>query len=199
MLLVCSACGARELLENGAEVLLASAPRDQLRCPACGRAAAHLRPGEPARAAGEQPDVVGTAPSAPPLADLDERDPAELARGWWGRELMLRVEGHVTHLAGLDPLRRLVIEGAASPSDLVSRDGVCWEPLEHIPELQPYLAVRRHLGRSAGFGGQGGLADASSAAAGWAGAEETTESLPRPGRSGDARRSHAAPDSSQGA
>jgi hypothetical protein len=143
---------------------------------------------------------VGRRPQAPPpLADLEERDPAQIGQGWWGRALMLRSGGHVTVLEGLDPLRRLVVRGAVSSTDMVSRDGVCWEPLNHIPELQPFLAVVRRLGRDTTAAGRGRLVDATRAADGWGGADEPTESLPRPGRGGDARRSHAAPDSSHGA
>ncbi|MFH1466487.1 MAG: hypothetical protein ABIO70_19035 [Pseudomonadota bacterium] len=201
MILACSACGAREALGGSAAALLARAPSGRLRCPACGSGEVRLQQGRAARTAGERPTPPGATPldRTPPLADLGERVPEQLACGWWGRELMLRAAGGITVIEGLDPLRRMVIQGAASARDMVSRDGVSWEPLDHIPELQPYLAVSRHLVHEAAPRGDGGLVEAANAADGWAGADDPTESVLRPGRSGEARRPHAAPDSSHGA
>ena len=79
---------------------------------------------------------------------------------------MLRREGRVYRVRDLDRVRRLVVERKARGSDLLSADGVRWEPLDNIAALHPFLDVVRHLDEGERVRG-GGLVEPTAAEVGW--------------------------------
>jgi len=184
VLLACRACGARHALDPAARALLSEDRGAVLRCPECGRLTARVVPG--ALRATPAPRAAAVVPPSsrpvPPVADLGDAAGMEGDEAWGGREILLRRAGRVIPFAGLDPLRRLAVQGRILAGDVLSRDGVCWEPVERVPELAPFLAVSRSLAELADAGRGSVLVDASAAEDGWSDAADAiTESVPRPG------------------
>jgi len=146
-------------------------------CPACRRAGYPpvLEAAVPAgrcQACGARlavpPDGVteeGRAPPPPPFS----RDGARL----------LRCQGHTWRIAGDEVLRRWIVEHRIAAWDLVSHDGVRWEPLDRQPALCDLMNVVERLDGSRAAR-PAGLKEASDPEAGWTAAMEPEGSAPAP-------------------
>ena len=73
----------------------------------------------------------------PPVADgvADADGEASLVGG----SMLLKQEGKIYHVRDIATLQRWIVERRVLPEDLVSREGVRWEPVGEQPELQVFL------------------------------------------------------------
>ncbi len=168
MVLVCESCGSLRDLSPGVLGRIDVGEDGRLRCPDCGEytARAVTARDRPSISDTSRPPPAQRAPIPPPIQDLDDRHLDGEGTHWVGRSLLLRREGRVYRLRDLDRVRRLVVERRARGTDLLSADGVRWEPLVNIPALAPYLAVVEHLAEEPSSR-VGGLVDATAAQLGW--------------------------------
>ncbi|MBN1337066.1 MAG: hypothetical protein JXB39_13995 [Deltaproteobacteria bacterium] len=127
------------------------------RCRSCGA----LLPPVPAEDVTEE----GTLPPVPPFS----------TGGAW----MLRCQGRTWRIASDEVLRRWIVDRRVSAGDLVSLDGVRWEPVERQPALRDLLAVVARLGGSHATR-PAGLKEASTPETGWTTAVEPEGAQPPP-------------------
>jgi len=123
--------------------------------------------------------------SPPPIQDLPGVEADGDQGGWGGRPLLLRRAGREYRVRDLDRMRRLIMERRARGEDLVSADGVRWEPLAHVEALQPYLAVSAQLDSAPiDRRGAGGLAESTAAEEGWQDQDNPLPPQAEPNRDG---------------
>lgn len=101
------------------------------------------------------PAAAGASERAPPVA-VDT-----------GRPLQLRCGTAVYRVRNLDELRRWILERRVAEVDLISTDGIRWEPVAAHPDLGPLLRVVRKMDAPRPRAGQARLQEASSPESGW--------------------------------
>ena len=98
-----------------------------------------------------------------------------------GGTLLLRCQGRTWRIAGMDVLRRWIVEHRVAAWDLLSEDGVRWEPVDRNTGLRDLLRVIERL-EGPRARRPSGLKDASAPETGWTTATEPDGAAPAPRR-----------------
>jgi hypothetical protein len=96
-----------------------------------------------------------------------------------GGAMLLRCQGRTWRIAGREVLRRWIVEHRVKASDLLSEDGVRWEPVDREPALRDLMRVIERLAGNHATR-PSGLKDASDPQTGWTTATEPDGSAPAP-------------------
>ena len=183
MYLRCASCGEEKLLTPDLIASLPTSEDGSHRCLSCGQQAARLSSRHGSREAGfgvrrrgtarePEPDPVVNIPP-PPLADLSQ---AGQLGGWAGSEIRLRRQGRTYRIRDLDQLRGWIVERRVMGADLVSMDGVRWQPIEHVPGMGHLVRVAQRLEQPQRE--RRGIKEATAPAEGWGQAPVSDEREP---------------------
>jgi len=184
----CASCGEEKLLTQELFAAVPTSEDGSHRCPACGAQAATISQERGSRKGGfgarRRVSAAEPEPPAglefqdafippPPLADLSQS--GQLGE-WGSSEIRLRRQGRTYRVRDLDQLRSWIVEGRVMGADLVSMDGVRWQPVEHVPTMGRLVRVAQRLDRPQRQ--RRGIKEASAPAEGWGEAPANDERQP---------------------
>lgn len=99
-------------------------------------------------------------------------DPGAVYGG--GSSLYLKQEGQKYHVPDIATLQRWIVEGRVLAADLVSREGVRWEPVGQQSDLQPFFELLEQRNEASEAPMRQGIQEPTPPELGWAGLDDDT-------------------------